>query len=261
MWEHATVFIRIDPSIPVVWRDSETVQLGLDPEYARLGPLDLSGARGVTELVRGTSLARLASIVGGEHVARSLIDSCGDVFHRSPRAILPRLAVVGVAPATDTIARTWAGSTRSTVVAASSADITAVDVDFVLLVSHFVVSPIDIQPWLGRDINHCAIVFGESSVRVGPVVRPGETACIRCVELAHIDSDPTWSAVAPQMWRRNAAADSIDLAIHAAAESLSMFPMGGGYSVRVDGVTFNRAVSPHALHPDCGCCAIPDVPE
>jgi hypothetical protein len=261
VWEHATVFIRIDPSIPVVWRDSETVQLGLDPEYARLGPLNLPGARGVTELVRGTSLARLASIVGGEHAARSLIDSCGDVFHRTPQATLPRLAVVGVAPATDTIARTWVGATRSTVVAGSSTDITAVDVDFVLLVSHFVVSPIDVQPWLGRDITHCAIVFGESSVRVGPVVIPGETACIRCVELAHIDGDPSWSAVAPQMWRRTAAADSVNLAIHAAAESLSMFPMGGGYSVRIDGVTFNRAVSPHALHPNCGCRAIPGVPE
>lgn len=254
------MFIRIDPSIPVVWRDSETVQVGLDPERARLGPLDLSGARGVAELVRGTSLTRLASVVGGEHAARSLIESCGDVFHRTPRAALPRLAVVGVAPATDTIARTWVGSTRSTVVAGSSSDITAVDVDFVLLVSHFVVSPIDVQPWLGRDIAHCAIVFGESSVRIGPVVNPGETACIRCVELAHIDGDPSWSAVAPQMWRRTAAADSVDLAIHAAAESLGMFPMGGGYSVRVDGMTFNRAVSPHALHPDCGCRAIPNVP-
>ena len=153
------MFIRIDPSIPVVWRDSETVQFGLDPEHARLGPLDLTSARGIAELVRGTSVARLASIVGGEHAARSLIDSCGEVFHRTPRATLPRLAVVGVAPATDTIARTWAGSTRSTVVAGSSSDLPAVDVDFVLLVSHFVVSPIDIQPWLGRDIPHCQATF------------------------------------------------------------------------------------------------------
>ena len=255
------MFIRIDPSIPVVWRDSETVQFGLDPEFARLGPLDLVGARGIAELVRGTSLSRLSSIVGGDIAARTLIDSCGDVFHRSPRATLPRLAVVGVAPATDTIARTWAGSTRSTVVAASSSDLSGTDVDFVVLVSHFVVSPIDVQPWLGRDIAHCAIVFGESSVRIGPVVIPGETACIRCVELAHIDSDPSWSAVAPQMWRRHAAADSVDLAIHAAAESLGMFPMGGGYSVRVDGTTFSRAVSPHELHSACGCRAIPNIPE
>ncbi len=254
------MFIRIDPSIPVVWRDSETVQVGLDPEHTRLGPLDVNGARGIAELVRGTSLTRLASIVGGEDSARSLIDSCGDVFHRTPRATLPRVAVVGVAPAIETIARTWVGSTRSTVVAGSSSDITAMEVDFVLLVSHFVVSPIDVQPWLGRDIAHCAIVFGESSVRVGPVVNPGETACIRCVELAHIDVDPSWSAIAPQIWRRMASADSVSLATHAAAESLGMYSMGGGYSVRVDGVTFKRAVSPHALHPNCGCRAIPDFP-
>jgi hypothetical protein len=134
-------------------------------------------------------------------------------------------------------------------------------VDFVIVVSHFVVSPIDIQPWLGRDINHCAIVFGEASVRVGPLVVPGNSACIRCVELTHVDNDSTWSAVAPQVWRRTAAADSPALAVHAAAESLGMFPMGGGYSVRIDGLTFRRAVSPHEFHPECGCRLLAATPE
>jgi hypothetical protein len=255
------MFYRIDPSIPVVWRDSDTVQLGLDPELTRLGPLDFAGARGVAELVRGTSMSRLSSVVGSEDAARRLIDLCGPVFHPPRPADLPRIAVVGIAPATDTIAGAWVGASQSTTVAGSSGDVDASIVDFVLLVSHFVVSPMDIQPWLGRDIPHCAIVFGESSVRVGPLVVPGETACIRCVELAHIDSDSAWSAVAPQMWRRRAAADSTDLAIHAAAESLGMYPMGGGYSVRIERATFTRAVSPHAVHPRCGCRVIPDSRE
>jgi hypothetical protein len=186
------MFVRIDPSIPVVWRDSDTVQFGLDPVYGRLGPLGNVQARGIAELIRGTSLNRLASVLGGVPAARELIASCGDVFQQPPRATLPRLAVVGVVPGRDIIARTWAGATQSTVVAESSHDLAGADVDFVILVSHFVVSPIDIQPWLGRDINHCAIVFGESSVRVGPVVVPGNSACIRCVELTHVDSDATW---------------------------------------------------------------------
>lgn len=255
------MFVRIDPAIPVVWRDAETVQFGLDPERARLGPIGTVEARGVAELVRGTSLARLAAIVGGENVARKLIDSCGDVFHRPPKAELPRLGVVGITPSTETIARAWASTTKSTLIAESSADLVGAELDFVILVSHFVVSPIDIQPWLGRDIAHCSIVFGESSVRVGPVVVPGSSACIRCVELAHIDNDPAWSAVAPQMWRKTAAADTIDLATHAAAESIGMYPMGGGYSVRIDAVTFTRAVSPHALHPECGCRALTESTE
>lgn len=255
------MFRRIDPSIPVVWRDSDTVQFGLDPEVTRLGPLDFAGARGVAELVRGTSLSRLASIVGGEDAARRLIASCGPVFDSPHPTVLPRTAVIGIAPATETIARTWAGASQSITVAGASSDVDASTVDFVLLVSHFVVSPMDIQPWLGRDITHCAIVFGESSVRVGPVVVPGQTACIRCVELAHIDSDPAWSAVAPQVWRRHASADFPSLAVHAAAESLGMFPMGGGYSVRIDRTTFTRAVSPHTIHPRCGCRVIPDSRE
>jgi hypothetical protein len=255
------MFVRIDPSIPVVWRDTDTVQFGLDPVRGRLGPLSNLEARGIAELIRGTSLNRLASVLGGELAARQLIVSCGNVFQPPARAALPRLAVVGVVPGKDTIARTWAGATQSTVVAESSHDLAGADVDFVILVSHFVVSPIDIQPWLGRDINHCAIVFGESSVRIGPLVVPGSTACIRCVELTHIDTDATWSAVAPQVWRKSAAADSTELAVHAAAESLGMYPMGGGYSVRIDGLTFGRVVSPHAFHPECGCQSLATTRE
>ena len=255
------MFVRIDPTVPVVWRDSDTVQFGLDPIRSTLGPLGLVEARGIAELIRGTSLTRLASVVGGEDPARTLIVSCGDVFDRPARATLPRLAVVGVAPGKDIIARTWAGATQSTVIAESSVDLSGADVDLVIVVSHFVVSPIDIQPWLGRDINHCAIVFGEASVRVGPLVVPGNSACIRCVELTHVDNDPTWPAVAPQVWRRFAAGDSPALAVHAAAESLGMFPMGGGYSVRIDGLTFSRAVSPHAFHPECGCQSLATTRE
>ena len=250
------MFLRVDPSVPVVWRDADTVQFGLDPERTRLGPVDIVTARGIAELVKGTSLARLASVVGGEEAASRLVDSCGDVFDAPRRAALPRLGVVGIVPATETIAQTWVGSTRSTTVAAASADLVDRDIDFVILVSHFVVSPIDIQPWLGRDVPHLAVVFGESSVRIGPVVRPGVSACIRCVELAHIDVDPAWSAVAPQVWRRTAAADTIPLAIHAAAESLGLFAMGGGYSIRIDAVTLSRVTAPHHLHPECGCVSL-----
>lgn len=255
------MFVRIDPSIPVVWRDSDTVQFGLDPIYSTLGPLTIVEARGIAELIRGTSLLRLASVVGGETAAQSLIESCGDVFHRPPRASLPRLAVVGIAPGKDIIARTWERATQSILIAESSVDLSGVDVDFVIVVSHFVVSPIDIQPWLGRDINHCTIVFGEASARVGPLVVPGSSACIRCVELTRVDNDATWSAVAPQVWRRSAAADSPALAVHAAAESLGMYPMGGGYSVRIDGLTFSRAVSPHSFHPECGCQSLATTRE
>lgn len=255
------MFVRIDPAIPVVWRDTDTVQIGLDPVRAHVGPLDMVQARGIAELVRGTSMVRLASVVGGAANADALVTACGDVFHPPSRATLPRLAIVGGVAATDVVARIWAGAAHSIVVAPSSADLGTHEFDLVLLVSHFVVSPIEVQPWLGSDVPHCALVFGESSVRVGPVVIPGVTPCVRCVELAHVDTDPAWSAVAPQVWRKAAASDSRFLAVHAAAESLAMFPMGGGYSVRVDAVDFRREVSPHALHPRCGCQSIDTFPE
>ncbi|HVQ18777.1 MAG TPA: ThiF family adenylyltransferase, partial [Actinomycetes bacterium] len=45
---------------------------------------------------------------------------------------------------------------------------------------------------------HLVVRCAESRGRIGPLVLPGETACLRCLDLSHIDSDPDWPRVVVQ---------------------------------------------------------------
>lgn len=46
---------------------------------------------------------------------------------------------------------------------------------------------------------HLVVLNGADRTTVGPLVRPGRSACVRCVELARTDRDPGWPAVAAQL--------------------------------------------------------------
>lgn len=251
------MFLRIDPSFPVVWRDDTTAQIGIDTIVSTLTVTDARVARGLAELVRGTSAARLTSVIGGDAEANKLLDACGDAFVRLPLPDPPRIVVIGRGVGAETIAHVWSRATTALVRASASRDVVGAECDVAILVSDFVTSPVDVQPWLGRDIPHLGVVFGESSVTVGPLVRPGVTACIRCVELHRVTADPAWSAIAPQVWGRVAAANAPGLATHAAAETLRLVGDEPGRSVRVDARTLRRVTTMHSPHPDCGCLVIP----
>ncbi len=46
---------------------------------------------------------------------------------------------------------------------------------------------------------HLAVVAGADRASVGPLVLPGRSACLRCLELHRTDRDPAWPAVAAQL--------------------------------------------------------------
>jgi hypothetical protein len=255
------VFLRIDPSFPVVWRDDSTAQIGIDPVVSTVSITEARMARGLAELVRGTSAVRLNGVVGGEAAANELLDACGDAFVRLPLPDPPRVAIIGNGPGADTVASVLARATSSLVSASSSRDVQGIECDMAVLVSDFVVSPVEVQPWLGRDVPHLAVVFGESSVTVGPLVRPGVTACVRCVEMHRIDADPAWGAIAPQVWGKFASANARSLAAHAAAETLRLSVEPSSLSIRIDARTLARTLTAHTPHPGCGCRAIPTNAE
>ena len=56
--------------------------------------------------------------------------------------------------------------------------------------------------WLRRDVPHVLVRVGDRSVRVGPVVVPGVTACARCLHLHDGDRDRAWPAIAGQLAAR-----------------------------------------------------------
>lgn len=249
------MFVQIDPTIPVVWRTHNSAQAGIDPIRVRLDDIDDVTARALGDLVKGTSTQRLSALLGANRSV-ALRQLLAPILGLRPGIPLPRVAVVGRTPSTRILAEICAPAFSTTSVVTHSTDVDPITVDAVILVSDFVVSPMDVQPWLGGDIDHLTVVFSESSAVVGPLVRPGQSACVTCVELDRIDNDPAWSAIAPQVWSRTAYPTRA-LVAHAASEVLSVMSAGSGYSTRIDGETFSRVIRPHAVHPRCGCQSLP----
>ena len=57
----------------------------------------------------------------------------------------------------------------------------------------------DLTDGLIRDrVPHLAVWAGEALGVVGPLVRPGRSACLRCVDLRKADADPQWPTILAQ---------------------------------------------------------------
>ena len=253
------MFVQIDPTIPVVWRGHDSVQIGIDPVRLVIDDIDDVTARALGELIKGTSARRLSVLLGDERSAE-LRERVAPVLGHRRGVPLPRVAVIGRTESARQLAELCSSAFASLTVVSHSTDVDPITVDTVILVSDFVVSPMDVQPWLGGDIDHITVVFTESSAVVGPFVRPGTSACVSCVELERVDHDPAWGAIAPQVWSRTAHPTRA-LVAHAASEVLAVMVAGSGYSTRIDGETFDRVIRPHAVHPQCGCQSLPVLPE
>ena len=106
----------------------------------------------------------------------------------------------------------------------------------------------------------------ETSALIGPFVRPGVTACLRCLELARRDRDPAWPTVTAQLVGAARAIEACDVALAALAASLACMQVlmhidGAQRAPTEDGVLEfglrdgrlrRRSIS---SHPACGCGA------
>ena len=50
-----------------------------------------------------------------------------------------------------------------------------------------------------RRLAHLAVTVRDGTVVVGPLVRPGRTPCLNCLDLHRRDRDPAWPAIAAQL--------------------------------------------------------------
>lgn len=250
------MYRRINPSLPVVWRDQATVQVGVDPVVAVVKIGDQESARAVVELTRGTNDRVIERLLGGEESTKRLIESLGTALHEPLTRKVQSWLVVGNEESSRVIVETIS-KTIGVTFSSFSEWSEPTPPDLVVLISNFVISPSEVQPWLASDTAHIPIVFGEASVTVGPRVEPGRTPCLRCSEMERLDSDPAWAAISPQLWRKPLPAIDPGLAVHAAGELLRISTEGGGHSVRIDALTLQRLSIPHSFHPECGCLRLP----
>ena len=115
-----------------------------------------------------------------------------------------------------------------------------------------------------EDTPHLLAEVRETVGVVGPLVLPGRSACLRCVDLTRTDLDPAWPAVAAQLAspsRTRTACDgtlAVAVAVHAAFQVLALVD-GTNDPATLDG-TLELALPDYRwrrrrwpVHPACGC--------
>jgi hypothetical protein len=126
----------------------------------------------------------------------------------------------------------------------------------------------DLTGQLMRDrVPHLAVRAGEAIGVVGPLVRPGGSACLTCVDLHKSEADPQWPKIVAQATfarLRPQACDTVLAAMTAtlaSAQAVAFLDCPGTVPVTADGTLelvlpdwqWRRRTWPP--HPACGCGA------
>ncbi len=137
------------------------------------------------------SLARMDSDGGGQVLARraaATVHIAGD--GPLPAAIAQVLTSSGVSVRRAPLAAVRPPGERAELPAAALVVLTGLH------------PPEQVVQLLRDRIPHLAVSADEAIGIVGPLVRPGGTACLRCLDLARTDRDPAWPLILAQLGRR-----------------------------------------------------------
>jgi hypothetical protein len=119
---------------------------------------------------------------------------------------------------------------------------------------------------VSHGVPHLAASASEAIGVVGPLVLPGRSACLRCLDLARTERDPAWPLILAQLASQPAAdplaCDTVlatMVAAQAAAQALAFLDQGAGAAAVTNGTLElvlpgwqwrRRTWQPH---PQCGC--------
>ncbi len=118
---------------------------------------------------------------------------------------------------------------------------------------------------MARRIPHLCSSAAEAIGVVGPLVLPGRSACLRCLDLSRRDRDPAWPLIAAQLASRRPATPACDVvlatavAAHAARQALTFIDAAGPAPTVINGTLelvlpdwrWRRRTWP--IHAECGC--------
>jgi len=278
------VILRLDPTVPVVWRSPTAVQLGVDPVVCVFDGVSYATERLLAALAVGVpeeGLAVVAEAAGvGEAYADALLAAvrpallAGDALRpappRSPGEL--HVAVDGDGPAARQLAAVLRGlGVRLAETLPDPAGAAALDAAVVF--GSYGVATGRHGAWLRRDVPHLGVVFGERSARIGPFVEPGVGPCLACLDLSRADADPAWPVIASQLAGKRSPVEGgrleASVTLRVVRELLahlldgSRELVGASLELGVDGSQSRLTHEPHAR---CGCRALPgsetaDVPR
>jgi bacteriocin biosynthesis cyclodehydratase domain-containing protein len=133
---------------------------------------------------------------------------------------------------------------------------------FVVLVGHAAPASLTAFSYGTRRLAHLAVCVRDGTVVVGPLVRPGSSPCLNCLDLHRQDLDPDWRAVAAQLHTSSEVGEPVTATTALAAAAFATFEvlthvdggtpstLGATVEITEPGRHTRRQWS---QHPSCGC--------
>lgn len=267
-----------------VWRDRDTLQIGIDPRRAvalsgmreaavLIGLLDGSRDRGqvVSEAARhGVAPAASERVLTLLAAGGALDDFPARALRETPGPLRRRLAAE--LATTSLVHRDGDGGTsaltrrRAALVAITGDQRIAVEITRILRSSGvaarrtppdracgqtrclaIVVGPLERQERARCDqyvrdrVPHLVVTAGEGIGVVGPLVIPGDTSCLRCLDYTRASQDPAWPLILAQATARRPEPPACDtvltaaVAAQAAAQALIAIDRAPAHSAAANG--------------------------
>lgn len=269
---HGDMTLVLDPRLPLVWRTPDSLQLGVDHPPVVLTSVTTAHERMLAALAIGLTPQGLALIGTEAGLNPAQIADFERVIRpalATPKVVASaRVEIDGFGATADRLewrvreagmephrARPQADRNR----AAASAGTP----DIAVIVGDFVFDPERRGRWLRRDIPHLPLVFGDTSVTIGPFIEPGVGPCLYCLDLHRRDADPAWPALASQLLGKVSCAQSPFVASEAATLATRMLLRrvrdGRTYSstsLTLDTDTGQTRERVWQTHPECACTGL-----
>jgi len=257
--------LQLDPQHPLVWRTPTSLQFGVTRPTVVFTDLDLASEKLIAALTAGISRSGLDMVARSAGLDTPAVDALLTrlrpvMLQEKPPPPAP-VVVAGTGLLADRVTALLAGAGVPVLLARTVAAAEATQASFAIVIGRYVLDPELHGLWLRRDVAHLPVVLGDSSVAIGPLVVPGQTACLFCLQRHATDADPAWPAIASQLWGRPSPAETELVASEAAAMVARLVLSGGQASTRVviDAETGAHTEERFDVHPDCGCLALKTV--
>jgi hypothetical protein len=195
----------VRPGSPLLRRDAAHLQIGTTPGVVvpdRPGLLAflrlLDGVRDLDRL-RRLVLTEVPELgVDPVEVLRPLM-AAGAVVDAS--VLRPRPLRLTVATHVDPAAHRFGVLVRDALADVGVRELDSPDPDLLLVVSCGEPARSVFTAAAQQSVSHLPVVLDDDRVRVGPLVRPGLTPCLGCLDLTRADWDPAWPVLLHQLGR------------------------------------------------------------
>lgn len=257
--------LRLDPAYPAVWRDTATLQFGVDAVVVLDEPAPWQ-QRFIRELELGVpeiavdGIAAACGVPDGQMTTflRLLRPALETANAHGPQRVRLQMPDGDRFPHADAVAAALDASGWRVAAIEWPRPTRPDDVETpVVLLAHHVVEPRRAAALVSSDIPHLPIMFTAGRAEIGPLVRPGHTPCLACGHEHRRERDPEWPRIASQLLGSPAADISPALAYEAGVAAARMLTEPGrrraGHSLLIRGDSLQRRWRAHSPHEACLC--------